>query len=108
MNIYTLCGLQAKSKKRITDAVSDLKCKYGLSESQFINMFKQQNGTCAICKKPDLKRLLCVDHCHTTGRVRGLLCYKCNLAIGHLKDNTGSLKSAIEYLQKEKTPIAGV
>ena len=108
MNIYTSCGLPAKSNKSRIDHISKLKCHYGLTESQFIDMFNQQNRTCAICKKPDFKRLLCVDHCHTTGRVRGLLCYKCNLAIGHLEDNTGSLQSAIEYLQKAETPIAGV
>jgi len=106
MSIYTFCGLPDKPNKSHIDHKSKLKQQYGITESQFCDMFIKQNKVCAICKKPDFKRLLCVDHCHITKQVRGLLCYKCNLAIGHLEDNTGSLQSAIDYLLNAKASIA--
>lgn len=74
--------------------------KYGLSETDYEQMLIKQNGVCAICskpQKPSTKRLA-VDHCHTTGIVRGLLCSGCNTAIGQFNDNIETLKSAISYL----------
>ena len=68
-------------------------------------MFKEQNECCAICGKHkselNMKRKnnLCVDHCHETGRIRGLLCDKCNRGIGLLGDSLKNLKSAISYLE---------
>lgn len=71
-----------------------LKRKYGLSTAQFDAMVDQQQGMCAICSNA----LECVDHCHVTGVVRGLLCNRCNLGIGMLDDNPVLLKQAAEYL----------
>jgi len=70
-------------------------------------MILDQNNLCLICKKPesgknnagDVKPLS-VDHCHATGRVRGLLCNQCNAGLGNFKDNLESLRSAVEYLSK--------
>lgn len=45
---------------------------------------------------------MCVDHDHNTGRIRGILCRNCNVAIGYFKENTGNLKSAIAYLETNK------
>lgn len=70
--------------------------RYGVSPEEFDVMIKRQQGKCAICLKIDNK--LHIDHCHTTGRVRGLLCGNCNRALGLLKDNTTFLAKAIEYL----------
>lgn len=73
-------------------------------------MFEKQNGVCAICKKPEtakkqsgngIKRLS-VDHDHTTGAIRGLLCMYCNTALGKFKDDIEILKSAIVYLEAHK------
>lgn len=70
--------------------------KYGLSEDQYKDMYLQQNGKCLVCSAE--KEVLCVDHNHDTGQVRGLLCNKCNLGIGYLQDNPMNLKRAMEYL----------
>jgi hypothetical protein len=64
-------------------------------------MAAQQNQGCAICGcKCSTYSRLSVDHCHTTGKVRGLLCQKCNSAIGYMEDNTDRLLSAVNYLRK--------
>lgn len=73
---------------------------YGLSESDYIEKINQQNNLCAICGKKDEGKVLCVDHDHVTGQVRGLLCNNCNIGLGNFKDNYEILQSAIGYLQK--------
>lgn len=73
-----------------------LKRQYGLSVEELELMYKQQENMCKIC---GLENKLAVDHCHTTGRVRGLLCQKCNQGLGNFKDNTEYLLKAIEYLK---------
>jgi len=71
---------------------------YKMTPEQYKELFERQEGKCAICKiKPERK--LVVDHCHSTGKVRGLLCGKCNLGIGYLKDSIDFLSNAIKYLQ---------
>jgi hypothetical protein len=73
---------------------------YGITDQQYREMLVEQNGKCAICKKPPTDRRLAVDHCHTTGKVRGLLCMKCNTGLGHFEDNLKFLEEAQEYLRK--------
>lgn len=80
---------------------SDLKRQYGLSEAQYNDMLEKQGGACAICgvfQSPD--RPLNVDHCHMSGRVRGLLCWLCNAALGRFKDDTDLLLKAAAYLDR--------
>jgi len=74
---------------------------FGVSEDDYNELFKNQSGGCAICGKHqnELSRSLCVDHCHDTGKIRGLLCSDCNVGIGRLKDSLENLKNAIEYLK---------
>jgi hypothetical protein len=72
-----------------------IKEKYGLSKEEFNEMESEQSGICKICEKD---KPLCVDHCHTSGRVRGLLCRDCNLLLGFAFDNTETLKKAADYL----------
>lgn len=62
-------------------------------------MLREQGGTCAICHGTETVGRLAVDHCHSTGRVRGLLCTNCNQAIGKLKDDSQLLRNAINYLE---------
>lgn len=63
-------------------------------------MFEEQKGVCAIChKKESRKEFLSIDHCHETGRVRGLLCTDCNQALGLLKDDTQVMLRAVQYLE---------
>lgn len=80
-----------KNNRRITLS------KYGLTEDDFSDMLKTQGGRCAICEKvPDT--ILYVDHCHLTGRVRGLLCRACNTSLGNFEDDVARLQKAIDYL----------
>ena len=82
--------------------------KYGINQEIFDELLNSQNNSCAICKvhindaykDASRKAQLCVDHCHTTGKVRGLLCDKCNRGIGLLQDNLSILKNAVIYLEK--------
>ena len=76
-----------------------LKHMFGITIEDYNTMLEDQEGACAICKKPEDTKSLAVDHDHTTGRVRGLLCAKCNKAIGLLQDNENLLYSAIDYLR---------
>lgn len=80
----------------------DLRSTYGISLEDYHRMLAEQGDCCKICgtHKDTVKRSLCVDHCHTTGKVRGLLCDTCNRCLGLLKDNIDILKNAIEYLEK--------
>ena len=84
------------------DKASKLRRLYSISIEQYNDMLIKQNYSCAICgaKNSGRKDVLsfAVDHCHTTNKVRGLLCMKCNTAIGKLQHDVEYLKKAIEYL----------
>lgn len=75
---------------------------YGIGLDEYNTMFTKQQGKCAICSgeppKNQHKKRLNIDHCHSTGKVRGLLCDACNRAIGLLKDSEKLLNNAIKYL----------
>lgn len=77
-----------------------LRRHYGLSIEEYNAMEESQKGKCLICKRKPKSRLH-VDHCHKTGRVRGLLCAPCNTAIGKMRDCPKILRSAIEYLESK-------
>lgn len=73
--------------------------KYGVSKEQLALMEEKQGGLCAICGKANRSyRRLCIDHCHTSGKVRGLLCDGCNTGLGAFKDSPELLNRAISYL----------
>jgi Recombination endonuclease VII len=74
-----------------------LKSKYGVSEEDYTTLLKEQDGVCAICRKNDGK-VLHVDHNHKTDEVRGLLCAKCNTALGLLGESIQVLRSMIRYV----------
>lgn len=77
-----------------------LRNKYGMTLDDYDVMLRSQSGKCAICrKKPEEGALLQVDHCHKTGRIRGLLCWRCNRAIGYLMDSPRFARSAADYLE---------
>ncbi len=73
---------------------------YGLSKVDFITLLEKQNNKCAVCLTDLRDQKQCVDHCHVTHRVRGILCVKCNTGIGMMCDNVNLLKLAIKYLSK--------
>lgn len=82
-----------------------LKRRYGISLNDFNELLKHQNDTCGICKKEEIgfygdkKKTLSVDHCHKTGKIRGLLCGKCNTALGLVDENPETLIEMIMYLK---------
>lgn len=80
--------------------IADIKRRYGVDEDQYNAMHDAQNGVCAICLKKCVRERLGVDHCHTTNKVRGLLCVKCNNAIGLFQDDPEIARRAYEYLSK--------
>lgn len=83
--------------------------KYGLTIQEYDSLFKSQQGVCKICGETETKgrgkhkETLAVDHCHTTGKVRGLLCSSCNRGLGFFFDSTDKLKNAIEYLNDNRS-----
>jgi len=74
---------------------SRIRRKYGIAYEEYLLRLSAQGGRCLLCKSPGD---LCVDHDHATGRVRGLLCRSCNLALGYLRDDVTVLRRAIKYL----------
>jgi len=88
------CDVNGKERAR------KLKQRYGISAEDWQTMYNNQAGCCAICNthQSDLTKTLCVDHCHSTGKVRGLLCDRCNKCIGAFEDNIDLLDNAKSYL----------
>lgn len=78
-----------------------LKYKYGLTPKQHLQMYADQNGCCAICKRTVPYDRIFIDHNHKTGKVRGLLCQKCNAALGMINEKIRILKSMIRYIENE-------
>ncbi|OAI48518.1 hypothetical protein AYO45_04770 [Gammaproteobacteria bacterium SCGC AG-212-F23] len=97
-----------RDQVRIRNHKSKLKNVYNMTLEQYSEILIAQNNVCGICKKPetmkhkkfDYLKLLSVDHCHKTRKVRGLLCDKCNKALGIFEDSVEILESAIKYLKK--------
>lgn len=96
---------KARTAKYQADNREELKQRrrrklYGLTPEDYDTLLKKQRGRCAICRSdtPRAQRDWHVDHCHKTGKVRGLLCHKCNVGLGHFGDSVKLLGKAIEYL----------
>ena len=94
------CKSKAHDPKKKKNA--DLKRLYGITLNEYDDLLKEQGYMCACCgtDNPRGKGRFVVDHCHTTGEVRGLLCSKCNIGIGQFDDDTSKLMSAINYLKR--------
>lgn len=104
--------IKEKSKEKWSNLSREQKreinCKkMGISIFWWNETFKSQNYSCAICKSevPKSKNDFCIDHCHSSGKIRGILCYKCNLAIGYFQDDTVIINNAIMYLNKFKSDV---
>ena len=80
----------------------DLQRNYGIDNDTYLQMLLEQNGCCKICgiSEKDNKSKLHVDHSHKTGKVRGLLCSRCNTAIGKFKEDPEIIKRAIAYIER--------
>jgi hypothetical protein len=89
----------------VTSHARNLKRRYGLTPEQYDALAAAQCHRCAICRDVELLGShLCVDHCHTTGRIRGLLCRECNSALGKFRDDPRLLNAARDYLLSHANP----
>jgi Recombination endonuclease VII len=87
--------------------------RYGLTLQQFEEMLVAQGGVCAVCGRPETvinpytKKIqqLHIDHCHLTGRVRGLLCQECNTAYGMLEEDPERIRLLLAYAEKHKAYV---
>jgi hypothetical protein len=93
---------------RASVRASALRTNYGIEPEEYEALYAQQDGKCAICGTPvsnylrDLDasgRGTCVDHCHDSNRVRGILCHGCNIGLGGFRDDPVRLLAAVEYLR---------
>lgn len=75
--------------------------KYGISKEDFYVLRSKQNNKCAICENElENDKKSHMDHCHDTGKLRGVLCTTCNVGLGMFKDSLPIIKSAVKYLKK--------
>lgn len=92
------------NKKRAESGFRASLKKHGLTLAEYEAVFAKQNGVCAVCKRPGQGKgnrwqPLVFDHCHETGKFRGLLCDKCNLGLGNFDDRLEYLEAAVAYLR---------
>ena len=94
----------AKKHDPVKTRTKRIKKVFGITFDDYNRMLKSQNNRCAICNSTATgnrrHKNLNVDHCHTTGKVRGLLCHGCNSGIGSMKDDVKLLEKAIAYLKE--------
>ncbi len=96
----------SKHQRKYVEANPDRARRYSITYDEYMALIERQSGCCAICGNPPqdknqygVKRLA-IDHDHATGQIRGLLCYNCNVMLGHARDSVDVLQSAIAYLEK--------
>lgn len=92
-------------KKHYKQTSIEVGCKrVGITVTEYFEMFRVQNGKCAICgiSHLELTERISIDHCHETGNFRGLLCSCCNRLLGSARDNQNILENAIQYLKKRE------
>jgi hypothetical protein len=102
-NLCKKCHSLDDSMKRHNNSLEKRVKKFGISVEQYNAFIEKQNNSCAICNKHKDEfsgrgNNFHIDHCHTSGKVRGLLCSNCNTGLGQFKDNIKSLENAIQYL----------
>ena len=81
--------------------------RYGMTHAQYLTKYRQQGGKCAICQRPGppggrTYDALVVDHDHKSGKVRELVCRRCNVGLGCFRDDTLWVASALQYLERHK------
>ena len=104
-------GRTAGAKRRVEHPdyarAARLKSEYGITIEDYDAMASGQGNVCASCGQPETRMLkgkivrLCIDHCHETGKIRGLLCGACNLGLGQFGDDPDKLRAILAYLERE-------
>lgn len=94
--------IKSTTKQQTFNKESYFKRTYNITIADYGTMLQKQNNCCAICNTSinELKKPLAIDHDHTTGKIRGLLCHICNTGLGYFKDSPTRLNAAISYLSK--------
>jgi hypothetical protein len=104
---YYWSSPERRKRHRRNDFEARLLKKYNISYEEFVHLLEAQDGKCAICgdilldKPTSGKKMPSVDHNHSTGEVRGILCQRCNVGLGLFRDDICFLANAIEYLAKK-------
>lgn len=94
-----------KSQLKVKDCT--YRAKYGVTYLEFLEKIKSQKGICKICSTPlviegrNCPQKAVIDHCHITGKVRGIICHRCNVGLGNFLDDANLLKFAQEYILSE-------
>lgn len=96
-NDCAACAKHNRRKRTLRDT-------YELTLEDYDRMLESQHGRCAICRQAPAEKLLSIDHDHSSGKVRGLLCSACNFAIGTFNDDPKRIKRAARYLEKHMGP----
>ena len=90
-----------KEKVKAVTVNNKYKRMYGITLEQKMEMIINQDSKCVICGEPFLEsENTCIDHSHKTGKIRGILCRKCNAGLGQFRDDINILRNALEYLEK--------
>ena len=99
-------GWQCRSCANIRGRCQHYQYRYGITEQQKFDMIEQHDNKCAVCGRTmtDKKgsRQAVIDHCHTTGKVRDILCDRCNTALGQVEEDITLCEKLIEYIRKHK------
>jgi hypothetical protein len=102
---YQLTYKQKKGKEYFKNY--NFMSKYGITLEEAQKMLADQHNSCALCKKevqflPGFSNAAHIDHCHSSGKVRGILCGNCNTALGKLGDSVETIKNVLKYLEQGK------
>ena len=99
---------QYRRAKPETVAGHLMKYRYGITRAEYDRLLSAQGGLCAACHRPPEKRCLDVDHDHTTGRVRGLLCNPCNITLGRCREGGEWLRKLADYIEANGSQLREV
>jgi len=85
-----------------------MKRKYDLEYDKYLDLLNKQDGKCAICRRPPKEgKVLCIDHNHITGRVRGLLCTPCNIWLANIDNDIETVGRILKYIQQPSEVLDG-
>lgn len=93
------CSRISQEKRKVRSRNRRIEKIYGINEEEYSEILLSQNNKCRICFSEYNKKSFHIDHCHSSGAIRGILCSKCNQAIGLFKEDTEAMLRAIEYIK---------